>query len=360
MTDKLLQLTKELMLIRSTKDHPEELIHILEVAKREINGDFTVEEFESNDSKSILVHNREKGTRQFKIVLNAHFDVVHGTKKEFIPYEKDGKLYGRGGYDMKAAAAAMMLVFKAVADKVSYPLALQLVTDEEIGGFNGTHYQIQQGVRADFVITGECGSNLDIVNEAKGIFWLKLHTRGTKAHGAYLWRGENALWKLHHALAALHKLFPVPDSAAWVTTMNLAKIETENNAFNHVPDGATAYLDIRFVPDDEEHLLTKITQALSPDVEIETMFCDSPEYVAPDNKYVKLLQQHTTEQRGEGTKLISAHAPSDIRHYNSANCLGITFGTKGAHQHADEEWVDIKSIEDYYNILERFLLSVKD
>ena len=33
-----------------------------------------------------------------------------------------------------------------MANKVDYPLGLQLVTDEEVGGFNGTKYQIEKAL----------------------------------------------------------------------------------------------------------------------------------------------------------------------------------------------------------------------
>jgi succinyl-diaminopimelate desuccinylase len=358
MTDKILELTKKLMDIHSTKEHPEELDRALDVIKAEINGDFQMEEFESNETRSILVHNAEKGTKNFKIIFNAHVDIVHGSRKQFTNYEKDGKLYGRGGYDMKAAAAVMTLVFKKLARNLPYPIALQVVTDEEIGGFNGTHYQLKKGVRADFTITGDCGSNLNIVSEAKGIMWLKIHATGKKAHGAYLWRGENALWKIHNALASLHKVFPVPSEEAWITTMNLAKIETDNSTFNHVPEGATAYLDFRFIPEDEKTIMEKIISAITPDIEIETLFCNSPEYIAPDNPFVKKLQAAKEEVTGEKAELISLHAPSDIRHYNDFGCVGVGFGALGAHQHANDEWVDIQSLKGYYRTLEQFLLSI--
>lgn len=353
-----LDLTKELMTFHSTADNKEALTDALKLVKKELKG-FAIEEFESNGVKSLLAHNAKPGTKNFKIILNAHLDVVHAQKNQFKVVEKNGKLYGRGSYDMKAAASVMVDVFKKVAATVSYPLALQVVTDEEIGGFNGTDYQVKQGLRADFVITGDCGSDLNIVNEAKGIMWVKLHTQGTKAHGAYLWRGDNALWKLHKDLSALHHIFPVPSEEDWVTTMNLAKIETGNTNFNHVPEGATAYLDFRFVPEDEKDLMSKIIKAVSPETEIDVQFCDSPEFVEENNVYVQHLQQATRAITKHKADFKRAHAPSDIRHYNKAGLQGVGFGPIGEHQHGEEEWVDIQSLEDYYKILEHFLRSLK-
>ena len=139
-----------------------------------------------------MIYPQKTRPKKFKIILNAHLDVVSGREEQYKPYEKDGKLFGRGAIDMKGAAAVEILVFKEVAKRVSYPLALQLVTDEEIGGFCGTKYQIEKGVRADFVIAGE-PTDFGVNNKAKGIIWLKIKTKGKSAHGAYPWRGKNAL-----------------------------------------------------------------------------------------------------------------------------------------------------------------------
>jgi acetylornithine deacetylase/succinyl-diaminopimelate desuccinylase-like protein len=125
--------------------------------------------------------------------------------------------------------------------------------------------------------------------------------------------------------------------------------------FNHVPAGASAYLDFRFIPEDEKEIKDKIIKAIGPDIEMEILFCDSPEYVSPSNSYVKQLEEAATEVTGKKTELVAVHAPSDIRHYNTFNCVGVGFGAKGVHQHADDEWVDIQSLEDYFVILESFL-----
>lgn len=54
-------------------------------------------------------------------------------------------------------------------------VGLQLVTNEGIRGFSGTKYQIESGVRADFVIAGE-PTNFDIAHEAKGILQVNFYT----------------------------------------------------------------------------------------------------------------------------------------------------------------------------------------
>src|SRR3989338_4868296 len=193
MIKQILDLSKKLISIPSIKENPRKLIEILELTKKELKG-FNISSYSKEGIPSLLISNSEQKLKKFKIILNAHLDVVPAKENQFSPQEKDGKLYGRGAYDMKAAAAVEILVFKELAKKLNYPIALQLVTDEEIGGNNGTKYQIGRGVKCDFVIAGE-PTNFGISTKAKGIVWGKIKVKGVAAHGAYVWRGENALWK---------------------------------------------------------------------------------------------------------------------------------------------------------------------
>jgi succinyl-diaminopimelate desuccinylase len=154
MLNNILSLTKSLISIPSTKDNKKALNDVLDLALQEF-GNFTIERFEKDGYPSALVYLQKTRPKKFKVILNAHLDVVAAKEEQFKPYEKNSRLYGRGAIDMKAAAAVEILVFKEMAKKISYPLALQLVTDEEIGGFCGTKYQIEKGLRADFVLAGE-------------------------------------------------------------------------------------------------------------------------------------------------------------------------------------------------------------
>lgn len=353
----ILELSKDLITAHSTANNAEGRNDALSLAKKVLK-EFPMEEFESNGYRSLLIRNTDKETRHFKVILNAHLDVIAGRIEQFEPYEKEGKLFGRGAYDMKATTAVMILLFKYLAEKLPYPLALQITTDEETTGKNGAKYQVAQGVRADFVITGECGSDFKIINRAKGILWFKLHTTGVKAHGAYLWRGENALLKLQQALTPLQEMFPIPEKEGWISTMNLAKIETENDAFNRVPDSATAYIDIRFIAEDEQDLVERIKKAVPSDVEMEIITHESPEYIADNNPFLLSLERAIKETVGEKAQYVAAHAPSDLRHFNTVGCHGVEFGPVGYGQHTDEEWVAINSLEKYFFTLETFLIDV--
>ena len=150
----ILRLAKAFISVHSTEDNKNALKEIIALAIKKVPH-FTIQHFKRNGNPSVLIHTEKPTTKHFKIILNAHLDVVPDDKGQFNPYRENGKLFGRGAYDMKAGAAVMILLFKELAKEVAYPLALQLVTDEEASGHDGTKLQIEKGVTADFVIAGE-------------------------------------------------------------------------------------------------------------------------------------------------------------------------------------------------------------
>ena len=355
MITKILELSKKLIEIPSTADNHKLLHKILKTAISELPG-FDYTEFESNQTPSALFGNRGRDLKKYKIILNAHLDVVPGEKSQFIPTEKDGKLFGRGAYDMKAAAAVMILLFKEIARQVDYPLALQITTDEEIGGENGTGYQVDQGIRADFAITGE-GTKFRIINEAKTRMILKLIAIGKASHSAYPWLGENAILKMANSIRRLYEFYPLPSSEWDGTTLNIVDIKTNDQSLSKTPAYCEALFNVRVIPAEKDTLLEKLRNIIADEVTLEVVQ-DSPVHLTdPGNLYIKKLKRIAKKITGSETELGRANGSSDACFFTSVKCDAIEFGPTGGSHHADNEWVDIQSLIDYYTILKTFLLT---
>lgn len=352
----ILKLSKDFVAIPSHAQNPKALEEILRLALSTVS-EFTCEHFASNGYQSALIYNSQSRPKKFKIILNAHLDITPGKNFQYNPKVRDNKLIGVGALDMKANAACLIKVFKDVADKVDYPLALQLTTDEELGGFDGTKYQIGQEVRADFVIAGET-TQLDIVNKAKGILWLKISTKGKTAHGAYPWKGENAILKMTNFLNALGKAFPLPRKEQWITTINVSKVRTDNQTFNKIPDTCEVWLDIRYIPEEKDLVIKKINKIAGSEFSIKTVMSEPALFVTEKNKYIQSLQTIGKKHTNKEIALYGANGSSDARHFTAVGCDGIEFGAIGGGIGTDEEWIDIKSLEKYYAILKEFLLTI--
>lgn len=354
--NEILALTCSLISIQSTTENEAALEQCIAIAQKELEA-FTIERFDNNNHPSLLVHNQKKGHKHFRIILNAHLDVVPGNPDQFLHIEKHGKLFARGAYDMKAAAATMIVVFKNLAKELPYPIALQIVTDEETGSA-GTRHQLAQGIRADFVIAGECGSNLKITNKGRGTIFMKLTAKGKSAHGAYPWLGDNAYTKLHKSLTNIMEAFPAPKHPTDKTTVTITRVESNNKTFNKIPEEFTAYLDIRYSPDDK-NIVDQISKMLPKDIKYEVLFTYVPLSVSEDDPYIQKLQEAGKSVLSRELTFRKAFGGSDMSCYAELGIPGIEFGPEGGNQHDNNEWVSIHGLERYHAILNTFLLSLK-
>ncbi|MGA1192169.1 MAG: M20 family metallopeptidase [Bdellovibrionota bacterium] len=353
MTHDLVAVTQELIRYRSIPAYPEELEAILEYTLSHLHG-FTLERFEDNGYKSILLYNTETRPERFTLLLNGHLDVIPGNDTQYEGRIEGDKLYGVGSMDMKANVACLISVFQEMAHKVSYPVALQLVTDEELGGFHGTRHQVNEGVRADFVITSE-STNFHIVHKAKGVLWARVTARGKTAHGAYPWAGENAIEKMMEFLAALKNEFPNPTEKAWVSTVNIGAISTPNETFNKIPDLCEVALDIRFTPEESETIVKRLQGLITEELSLEIISHEPAMSTPEDDDYLTSLQEITSNVIGENSILYGAQGSSDARHFTAVGCGGVEFGPIGGGIGTDEEWVSISSLHTYCEILRRYM-----
>lgn len=357
MNSHLTDLTKRLIRIPSVTGDLAACNRVLDEVRAELS-DFAPVEYEKDGVKSLLFHNQKALPRKFRLILNAHLDVVPAKTEQFNPIEKDGRIYGRGAQDMKSGGAALILTFKKMATEVNYPLGLQIVTDEETGGFCGVKVQQEQGVDCDFIVAGE-STDLKVNNYAKGIIWARVTTTGKSAHGAYQWQGENAIDKLRVLLNDLRELYPEAREEVWKTTVNIARVETTNTAQNKVPEDATALLDIRIIPEDRPNFTAKLEALLNNRATITYMANEPTQETPDDHPDILVIKNIMKKEQKKNLVYLKTHGGSDVRFYSNAGAGAICMGPVGAGLHTDSEWVDIKSIEDYYDIICHFCQAIE-
>ena len=346
-----------LVAIESTADRPADLRRALDLVLDEAGPGFEVREFTSNGKPSALLHPPGR-PGPFRVILNAHLDVVPAPPEQFVPRRDGDRLYGRGTHDMKAAALVLTGVFRELAHELPYPIALQLVTDEEVGGADGTGHQLAEGVRGEFVIIGE-QSNLRVVTESKGICHARLSSTGRAAHAAYPWLGSNALGTLTAAIDRLLARYPVPPAEEWTTTVNVARIETPNHAYNQVPAAAEAWLDIRFPPTDPDfaartvpEVTAYLGQITGSEVTVDAL--GPPHHADPDGPGVVTLRK-AIRATGHPGELLRKHGAADARYYHALGIDAVIFGPGGDGQHGPAEYVDLTTLRPYHGALAAFL-----
>jgi len=358
MIKKIVGLTQKLVCYKTTSDNYEELNKVINFIKKELD-DFSIEEYEKNKIKSLLIYNQKpKNNKKFRLILNGHLDIIPGKSNQYVSKIVGDRLYGVGSLDMKGGLSVVVCLFKELAKNLSYPLALQITTDEETGGFFGTKYQIEKGVIADFVITAE-PTHLDIVYKAKGILWLKLNFNGKSFHSAYPWHGKNAIEKANNFINKLLKIIKNPKKNQWKTTVNLANINSNNKAFNKIPDNCELWVDVRFIPEDKK-ILNKIENLLSNKDDLKILLKEPSFLVDTNNKNILKLKKITKDILGKNPVLRGANGSSDARHYSYINVPAIEFGPKGGGIGSDDEYVKVSSLNNFYLIMKRFLLELNN
>ncbi|GAA3059974.1 M20 family metallopeptidase [Actinokineospora globicatena] len=355
--DEFLVAAEELLAIPSTADRGVELGRALDFVLGVVGAGVTVERFESGGKPSALVYRGAERPR-FRVVFNGHLDVVPGTPEQFEPRRVGDRLYARGAQDMKLSALALAMAFRDVEAQV--PVGLQLVTDEEIGGHDGTGYQLAQGVDADFVVIGEY-SGLRVVIESKGLLTARLRASGLRAHSAYQWLGDNAVLKLMRAVDGVLAAYPVATEEVWRTTVNVARVETEPGAINQVPAEATAWLDIRFTPGDADfanrtpaEVTAHLTALCPPGVTVEVDRVEPPHHADPDSAAVAALRS-AAQSQGYSGDFLRKHGAADSRFYYQKGVDAVIFGIGGDGQHGPDEYADLTTVEPYYRALTAFL-----
>jgi succinyl-diaminopimelate desuccinylase len=251
-------------------------------------------------------------------------------------------------------------VFREVAAAVPDPLALQLVTDEEVGGRDGTGHQLGQGVTAAFVVIGE-HSRLDVVADSKGLAHVRLAAAGRSGHGAYPWLADNAAVKLLTTVHRLLEHYPVPAAHAWRTTVNVARLDTPNRAFNQVPAAAEAWLDIRFTAGDTDlggrtpqEVAAFLSRFCEPGVAVGIDNLAAPHHAAHDGVDVAALRR-AAQAEGYPGEFLYKHGSGDGGFYSARGIPAVAFGVGGDGQHGPHEYAEIDTIGPYHRALTRFL-----
>jgi succinyl-diaminopimelate desuccinylase len=358
-TEQFLVAASKLLAVPSTADRPGDLYEALNFVVDFVGPGYTVEQFQSGGKPSALLYHAAQRPR-FRVVLNAHLDVVPGPPEQFSPRRDGTRLYARGAQDMKVSALVEAQVFRELAGALPYPLALQLVTDEEVGGRHGTLHQLEQGVSGEFVIVGEF-SGLDLATDSKGMITATLRSAGRTGHSAYQWQGDNALVKLQRSVASLLAAYPIATEEVWRTTVNVARIETPNQARNQIPASAEAWVDIRFPPEDPnlngrtpQQVAAYLATFCEPGVTPVVDHVDPPHHADRDSPDVRMLQQAARSQ-GYRADFLRKHGAADGRFYSQRGIDAVIFGVGGNGLHGADEYVDTTTIIPYYQALKEFL-----
>lgn len=197
-----------------------------------------------------IVARTELGRAQ-RVVIAGHIDTVPVNNN--LPTRLVGdELWGRGTVDMKAGVAVQLALAAQLTDP-RFDVTWIWYDHEEVsadlnglGRLSRNHPELLQG---DFAILGE-PSNAVIEGGCNGTVRVELRARGSRAHSARAWMGENAIHKLAPALQTLAEYQPATvtvDGLDYREGLNAVRIGG-GVAGNVIPDEALLEVNYRFAP----------------------------------------------------------------------------------------------------------------
>lgn len=365
LAQQLLELSEALIRFPSTSDRPEELKRVIDFVEAYFaqNNHVFIKRFERNGKYSMVISTQE--TRTPDILLMGHLDVVPGTESLFTPVRtEDGLLVGRGACDMKSEDAVLMMLMDELSRRENPPsLALMFTTDEEIGGHNGAKYLIEEeGYKPRLAIVPDSGqAPHELVCWNKGILQLHITMKGKAAHSSRPWLGESAIAHLVEGLHRVQAAFPPTDDPdRWYTTVNMGTIQG-GTALNVVADEAKVGLDIR-LPETCSHdeIVEQIQGYLGANAQIEVTFKEPPSHTSPSHPVVQLYREVLKEQQGKEAIYTKSHGGHDGRFLTAKGVPLIVSRPVSGAQHAPNEWVEIASLEPYYQLCRTFVLRAQE
>jgi succinyl-diaminopimelate desuccinylase len=159
----------------------------------------------------------------------------------------EGRVWGRGGSDMKAGVVASAAALAAVDPTT--PVALLLTSDEEIGSKGAAAAaRAVEGQRVGAVVVPEATGNRVVLGH-RGALWLTVRTAGVAAHGSTPERGHNAVLDLVAVLARAARELPLGEAEFLGRETWNPGVLAGGTVPNVVPDRAEAVIDQRTVGD---------------------------------------------------------------------------------------------------------------
>jgi acetylornithine deacetylase len=280
------------------------------------------------------------------LLLNAHMDTVGiaGMERPFEPAVENGRLHGRGSYDMKAGLAAIML---AGADAARAGLAgdviVTAVCDEEVASI-GTA-RVAERFRADAAIVSE-PTEMRLALAHKGFVGFEIETKGRAAHGSRPDLGVDAIAHMGHVLVGIEeldrRLRAEPTHRLLGSGSLHASVIEGGQEFSSYPERCLLKGERRTIPGETDaHIEDELRELLGEiDGEIRAVVAREPFETAEDAPIAELVARHAG-----GPEVVGVPFWADSALLAAADIPTVVFGPAGEGAHAVEEWVDLASAE---------------
>jgi acetylornithine deacetylase len=292
------------------------------------------------------------------LLLNGHMDTVGiaGMSDAHKPFIKEGRLYGRGSYDMKGGVVACMLaIAEARKQNLRGDVIFTAVIDEEYASV-GT-IDLANRFHADGAIVAEF-TELQLILAHRGFVWLEVETIGKAAHGSRPDLGLDAIVKMGKVLIELEKLDQNlranPTHPLLGSGSLHASLIQGGQELSSYPERCLLSVERRILPGESpeavETEFLKIIQDIqksdpSFNAVVRRGIDRSPLETSEGADIVKAIQSASVKALNHPPQIAGVQFWTDAAVLSAAGIPSVLFGPAGSGAHAVEEWVDLASVK---------------
>jgi acetylornithine deacetylase len=301
------------------------------------------------------------------LLLYGHIDTVGvaAMPEPFSAAVRDGKLFGRGSYDMKGGVTACLATVKAIQDagvSLRGDVLIACVADEEVASIGMA--EVLKHVRADAAVVTEA-TELRICLAHRGFSWIEVETLGVAAHGSRFDLGVDANMRMGRFLARLDGLEQElrsrqPHALVGPPSLHAAVLRGGTGTSTYA-DHCRLEIERRTVPGETEAQvlseIRKITAALAAEdstfrANVRAMLTRGSFEVDRNAPIVHAVLGAATRVLGAPPAVIGEPYWMDAALLADVGIDTVVIGPSGAGAHALEEWVDLDSVGKLTDILE--------
>ena len=313
------------------------------------------------------------------LLFNGHTDTVSvaGMAEPLSGDVREGKLYGRGAFDMKGSLAATLAATQAIVQsgkKLRGDVIFTYVADEEYLSI-GTE-AVVTAIKSRKIPRPAAAINTEPTDcklgiGHKGFAWIDIETQGIAAHGSRPDLGVDAIAQMGKVLVELQKLQTKLSKGKQHDLLGAGSIHASlingGRELSSYPDACKLQVERRTVPPESRRKLDgEIARIIEKLARADATFKATHKVTFVRNPWRADLQSEIVKLMGEVVQTVTGNPAEtmtqtgwlDSALLGDARIPTIVFGPSGAGAHAVEEWVDVESLgvcaQVYKEVMEQF------
>jgi acetylornithine deacetylase len=267
----------------------------------------------------------------------------------FEPRVEGGRLFGRGSYDMKASAGAIMVAAATLArEALQGQVLVALVADEEYASIGAADFVARHV--ADACIVTEPSEGRLILGH-KGFVWAEVVTTGRAAHGSRFDLGVSAIGRMGRVITAIeafdrdhlrNRVHPLVGPAS----MHCAVVSGGVGLSTYSPE-CRLKIERRTLPGETPQQvaaeLEQIIRDAGEEAAVSCFFDRPPLAVDASSPIVTCVRDAVTQVTGSKPAEGGVAYWMDAAIFAAAGIPTVNYGPSGGGAHEAVEWVELDS-----------------